>query len=126
LITDTLQDSIAIVDDERRITNENRTIVNTLLKCDFSMIYLFNLQISQQLTETLNTQENETRPSVFDSVVGGMTVKVQPKANPRSRYATDGARFLPGSRRNPMSITVSFSFFFAIKPILCWFFSYRT
>lgn len=35
-----------------------------------------------------------------------MYVIEQPKADPRSRYESDGTRFLPDSRKNPMSIHV--------------------
>ena len=36
-------------------------------------------------------------------------MKVQPKAEQRTRYASDGCRFLPDSRKHPMAITVRFS-----------------
>lgn len=42
----------------------------------------------------------------FESIVDMMLVKVQPKADQRARYASDGPRFLPDSRKHPMSIQV--------------------
>lgn len=42
----------------------------------------------------------------FESVVDAMIVKVQPKADQRARYASDGPRFLPDARKHPMSIQV--------------------
>lgn len=47
-------------------------------------------------------------PTLSDYILGQMSVKQQPKANYRSRYACDGARFLPESRYNPLSVNVNF------------------
>lgn len=44
--------------------------------------------------------------SMIDSIGEGMAVKEQPQANLRGRYGSDGHRFLPNSRRKPMSIKV--------------------
>jgi hypothetical protein len=52
----------------------------------------------------------EMAPSSFDSIIGDMYVKQQPKANNRLRYQCDGSRFLPDSRYHPMSIKVSIFF----------------
>ena len=41
----------------------------------------------------------------FD-IDGGMSVQEQPQADLRARYGSDGDRFLPGSRKTPMSIIV--------------------
>lgn len=48
-------------------------------------------------------------PMLSDHILGQMSVKQQPKANRRFRYACDGARFLPQTRYEPMSINVKFS-----------------
>jgi hypothetical protein len=37
-----------------------------------------------------------------------MIVKEQPKPDQRARYASDGSRFLPDSKKHPMSIQVCF------------------
>ena len=42
----------------------------------------------------------------FESIADAMFVKEQPKADQRARYASDGPRFLPDSRKHPMSIQV--------------------
>ena len=47
-------------------------------------------------------------PMLSGHIRGQMSVKQQPKANYRFRYACDGARFLPQARYNPMSINVIF------------------
>ena len=47
--------------------------------------------------------------ALSDFVLGIMSVKQQPMPNYRSRYQSDGSRFLPASRYHPMSINVHFS-----------------
>jgi len=37
-----------------------------------------------------------------------MAVKEQPKPDQRARYESDGPRFLPDSKKHPMSIQVCF------------------
>jgi len=44
--------------------------------------------------------------NLFESINDDMYVIEQPKADRRSRYESDGIRFLPDSRKNPMSIHV--------------------
>lgn len=47
----------------------------------------------------------------FESIADDMAVKQQPKPDQRSRYASDSIRFLPDSRKHPMSIKVCYFFF---------------
>ena len=46
--------------------------------------------------------------SLFTFIEGNLSVKQGPKANNRLRYQSDGSRFLPNSRYNPMAINVGF------------------
>lgn len=60
-------------------------------------------------TVTENQEENKEYllQAIIDSIGEGMAVKEQPQAELRGRYGSDGHRFLPNSRKKPMSITVS-------------------
>lgn len=50
----------------------------------------------------------EIKTNPFDSIDGNMVVKEQPKPDQRARYESDGPRFLPDSKKHPMSIQVCF------------------
>ncbi|CAF1360879.1 unnamed protein product [Adineta steineri] len=47
---------------------------------------------------------NEVEKQTNYEINGTMTVKEQPKSDQRGRYASDGPRFLPDSKKHPMSI----------------------
>ena len=57
--------------------------------------------IQQEITSKINTYN-------FDLIDDTMTVKEQPEPDQRARYASDGSRFLPDSKKHPMSIEVCF------------------
>jgi hypothetical protein len=50
----------------------------------------------------------EINTNSFASIDDDMSVKEQPKADQRARYESDGPRFLPDSKKHPMSIQVCF------------------
>jgi len=50
----------------------------------------------------------EINKNSFGSIDDDMSVKEQPKPDQRARYESDGPRFLPDSRKHPMSIQVCF------------------
>ena len=55
------------------------------------------------ISEQTSSSKNE---DPFGSISGEMSVKVQPKADQRARYKSDGLRYLPDARKNPMSTQV--------------------
>lgn len=58
--------------------------------------------------ETETTTICAINTNVFDFIGDKMVVKEQPKPDQRARYESDGKRFLPDSKKHPMSITVCF------------------
>ncbi len=50
----------------------------------------------------------EINTNSFALIDDDMSVKEQPKPDQRARYESDGPRFLPDSRKHPMSIQVCF------------------
>ena len=58
---------------------------------------------------------------LFDLISNGMSMKEQPKPDLRARYESDGDRFLPDSKKHPMSIEVSYSIPFVSDYILIQF-----
>ncbi len=50
----------------------------------------------------------EVTTNQADAIDNPMIVKEQPKPDQRARYASDGSRFLPDSKKHPMSIQVCF------------------
>jgi hypothetical protein len=59
------------------------------------------VEIQQEMNLKINTYN-------FALIDDTMTVKEQPKPDQRARYASDGRRFLPESKKHPMSIEVCF------------------
>jgi hypothetical protein len=89
-MTDTQQDTIAIVNNEQLIQNPDVT----------------NTPTPQQAAGSENGIHYLMYPHIFDFIDGVMSVQQQPKANKRLRYQSDGSRFLPDSRYHPMTINV--------------------
>jgi len=55
--------------------------------------------------EQTDFEVSTNQAGVIDNL---MIVKEQPKPDQRARYASDGSRFLPDSKKHPMSIQVCF------------------
>jgi hypothetical protein len=62
-------------------------------------------QDASQMQEQMASEINK---NPFDLIGDDMIVKEQPKADQRARYESDGPRFLPDSKKHPMSIQVCF------------------
>lgn len=62
-----------------------------------------------------------TNENPFESITDPMLVNEQPKADQRARYASDGLRFLPDSRKHPMSIQVCLFHLFRITQYTIFF-----
>ncbi|CAF1060965.1 unnamed protein product [Rotaria sordida] len=56
------------------------------------------------ISETQETMSFGENTNQFADIVDAMIVKEQPKADQRARYESDGPRFLPDSKKHPMSI----------------------
>jgi len=64
-----------------------------------------NQEDTNEAQEQTDFEVTTDQAGVIDNL---MIVKEQPKPDQRARYASDGSRFLPDSKKHPMSIQVCF------------------
>jgi hypothetical protein len=71
-------------------------------------LYEETVNYQQDISQTPEQTGSELNTNPFDSIADDMVVKEQPKPDQRARYESDGPRFLPDSKKHPMSIQVCF------------------
>ncbi|UJR25787.1 hypothetical protein I4U23_007137 [Adineta vaga] len=87
----------SILENDDIMTNQH------LVENEFSQNLNYTLQ-EEIIISSNHNNETTTKLDVDVTIDGMMIVKEQPKPDQRIRYASDGARFLPDSKKHPVTI----------------------